>query len=100
MSQEAIKLAKDFAKDDSIAKVIAEIGTGKACFTQGNIDDLREALQKGGWDAAEAKAAQFAGVDAYTDLLGIIAIMRKHNLSPEAGAEVLKNIFQIKAGHW
>jgi len=93
-------LAKDFAKNDSISRVIEEIGTGKACFTQGNVDDLRNALLKNGWDAAEAKAAQFAGVDAYTDLLGIIAIMRKHNLSPEAGADVLKNIFQIKAGHW
>ncbi len=87
-------------KDDSVGKVIEEIGTGKACFTQGNIDDLRSALLKGGWDAAESKAAQFAGTDAYTDLLGIIVIMRKHKLSPEAGAEVLKNIFQIKAGHW
>lgn len=92
-------MAKDFAKDDSIAKVIDEIGTGKACFTQGNIDDLRNALLKGGWDAAEAKAAQFAGTDAYTDLLGIVSIMRKHKLSPEGGADVLKNIFQIKAGH-
>ncbi len=92
-------MAKDFAKDDSIGKVIEEIGTGKTCFTQGNIDDLRNALTKGGWDAAEAKAAQFAGTDGYTDLLGIIAIMRKHKLSPEAGDDLLKNIFQIKAGH-
>lgn len=79
--------------------MIDEIGKGKVCFTQGNIDDLRSALMKGGWDSAEAKAAQLAGTDAYTDLLGIIAAMRKHNLSPEAGAEVLKNIFQIRGGH-
>ena len=92
-------MAKDFAKDDSIAKVIDEIGKGKVCFTQGNIDDLRSALLKDGWDSAEAKAAQLAGTDGYTDLLGIIAAMRKHKLSPEAGAEVLKNIFQIRAGH-
>ena len=92
-------MAKDFVKDDSIGKVIEEIGTGKACFTQGNIEDLRNALKKGGWDAAEAKAAQFAGTDGYTDLLGIIATMRKHNLSPEAGDDVLKNVFQIRSGH-
>ena len=92
-------MGKDFVKDDSIAKVIEEIGTGRACYTQGNIDDLRNALLKGGWDAAEAKAAQFVGTDGYTDLLGIIAIMRKHKLSPEAGADVLQNIFKIKAGH-
>lgn len=93
-------MAKMIIKDDSVAKVIEEIGTGPACFTQGNIDDLREALRKGGYTAAEAKATQFTGDDAYTDLLRMIEIMRRHNLSPEAGDEVLKNIFQIKEGHW
>ncbi len=93
-------MSKDFAKDDSVGKVIEEIGTGKVCFTQNNINDLRDALKKGGWDAAEAKAAQFAGTDGYTDLLGIVATMRKHHLSAEAGDDVLKNIFQIREGHW
>ncbi len=93
-------MAKDFKKDDSVAKVIEEIGTGQACFTQNNVNDLRDALLKGGYTAAEAKAAQFMGTDSYTDLLRIMEIMQKHNLSPEAGAEVLNHIFQIKAGHW
>ncbi len=93
-------MAKDFAKDDSIGKVIDEIGTGKVCFTQNNINDLRDALKKGGWDAAEGKAAQYAGVDGYMDLLRIMQIMRQHNLSPEAADDVLKNIFQIREGHW
>lgn len=93
-------MAKDFKKDDSVAKVIEEIGTGQACFTQNNVNDLRDALLKGGYTAAEAKAAQFMGTDSYTDLLRIMEIMQKHNLSPEAGAEVLSHIFQIKAGHW
>ncbi len=93
-------MAKDIMKDDSVAKVIEEIGTGPACFTQGNVDELRNVLLKGGYTAAEAKAAQYAGTDAFTDLQRIMQIMHKHNLSPEAGAEVLKNIFQIKAGHW
>jgi hypothetical protein len=93
-------LEKKILKDDSVARVIEEIGTGPACFTQGNVDDLREALLKGGYTAAEAKAAQFAGTDAYTDLLRIVEIMHKHHLSPEAGAEILKNLFQIKEGHW
>jgi hypothetical protein len=70
-------LAKDLMKDDSVAKVIEEIGTGPACFTQGNIDDLREALLKDGYTAAEVKAAQFAGTDAYTDLLRVMQIMRR-----------------------
>jgi polyhydroxyalkanoate synthesis regulator phasin len=93
-------LAKDFEKDDSIAKVVEEIGTGQACFTQNNINDLVDAMMKGGYTAAEAKAAQFMGTDGYTDLLRVLEIMQKHKLSPEAAAEVLKNLFQIKAGHW
>ncbi len=100
MFGEAIQLAKKIIKDDSVARVIEEIGTGSACFTQGNVDDLREALLKGGYTAAEAKAAQYAGTDAYTDLLRIMEIMHRHNLSPEAGADILKNLFQIKAGHY
>ncbi len=93
-------MAKDFEKDDSIAKVVEEIGTGQACFTQNNINDLVDAMMKGGYTAAEAKAAQFMGTDGYTDLLRVLEIMQKHKLSPEAAAEVLKNLFQIKAGHW
>jgi hypothetical protein len=93
-------MAKEFMKDDSVAKVIDEIGTGPASFTKGNIDDLRETLLKGGYTAAEAKAAQLAGTDATTELMRVMKIMHKHNLSPEAGAEVLNNIFQIKDGHW
>jgi hypothetical protein len=43
-------------KDDSVAKVIEEIGTGPACFTQGNIDELIEALLKGGYTAGQGCA--------------------------------------------
>lgn len=93
-------MAKDFSKDDSVARVIDEIGTGKACFSQNNINDLRDALLKGGYTAAEAKAAQLSGTDGFTDLLRVLEIMQKHNLSPEAGAEVLNHLFQIKEGHW
>ena len=92
-------MAKEFVKDDSIAKVIEEIGTGNACFTQNNINDLKDAMLKGGYTAAEGKAAQFIGTDGYTDLLRVLEIMQKHKLSREAAAEVLNDLFQIKAGH-
>ena len=87
-------------RDDSIGKVIEEIGVGPACFTQNNIDDLRKALLSGGYTAAEAKAAQFIGTDGYTDLLRVLEIIQKHHLSPEAGADILQNLSQIRAGHW
>ncbi len=93
-------MAKDFVKDDNIAKVIEEIGTGQASFTQNNINDLRDAMLKGGYTAAETKAEQLVGTDGYSDLLRVLEIMEKHKISPEAAAEVLKNLFQIKAGHW
>jgi hypothetical protein len=93
-------MAKEFIKDDSVAKVIDEIGTGPVSFTKGNIDDLREALLKGGYSVAEVKASQLAGTDANLELMRVMEIMQKHNLSPDAGAEVLNNLFQIKDGHW
>lgn len=94
------KEMKTTKKDDSIGKVIEEIGTGPACFTQNNIDELKKALLSGGYTAAEAKAAQFIGTDGYTDLLRVLEIMQKHKLSQEAGADILQNLTQIKAGHW
>jgi hypothetical protein len=93
-------LVTDFVKDGSIAKVIEEIGTGQAYFTQNNINDLADAMLKGGYTAAEIKAEQLVGTDGYSDLMSALEIMEKHKISPEAAAEVLKNLFQIKAGHW
>lgn len=87
-------------KDGSIAKVVEEIGTGEASFTQNNINDLMDAMLKGGYTAAEIKTEQLVGTDGYSDLLRVLEIMEKHKISPEAAAEVLKNLFQIKAGHW
>ncbi len=93
-------MAKQTIRDDSIGKVIDDIGTGPACFTQNNLRDLRDALLKGGWTAAQAKAAQFVGTDGYTDLLRIMEIMQKHNLSVEAAADIIQNLPQIRAGHY
>ncbi len=93
-------MAKDFGKDDSVAKVIEEIGTGPVSFTKSNLDDVRNTLIKDGYTSAEAKAMQLAGTDANMELMRVMKIMQKHNLSQEAGAEVLKNLPQIKDGHW
>ncbi len=93
-------MAKQTIRDDSVGRVIDEIGTGPMCFTQNNLNDLREALLKGGWTAAQAKAAQFVGTDGYTDLLRIMEIMQKHHLSEEAAADILQNLPQIRTGHY
>ena len=50
-----MELAKQTIRDDSTGKVIDEIGAGPMCFTQNNLNDLRETILKGGWTAAQAK---------------------------------------------
>jgi|GEM_PF-1244519 len=97
-SLEAIVLV--VVRDDSIGRVIDEIGPGKACFTQNNLNDLKSELLKNGYPAAEGKAAQMIGTDGQVELLRALTIMQKHNLSPEAAADVLDNLAQIKAGHY
>lgn len=87
-------------RDDSIGKVVDEIGTGKFGFSQNIIGDLKKELLTKGYSAAEGKAAQMAGTDAQVELLRALTIMQKHNLSPEAAADVLDNLAQIKAGHY
>ena len=99
-SLEAMELVKQTIRDNSIGKVIDEIGTGPVCFTQNNLNDLRAAMLTGGWTAAQAKAAQFVGTDGYTDLLRIMGIMQKHRLSEEAAADILQNLPQIRVGHY
>jgi hypothetical protein len=87
----------DFVKDGSIAKVIEEIGIVQAPFTQNSINDIADAMLKGGYAATEFKAEQFLGTDGYSDLMRVLIIMEKRMVSPEAAAEVLMNLFQIKA---
>jgi hypothetical protein len=90
-------LITNFGKDDSIAKVIEEIGIVQAAFTQSSINDLAYAMLKGGYTAAEFKAEQFLGTDGYSDLMRVLIIMEKRMVHPEAAAEVLMKIFHIKA---
>jgi hypothetical protein len=87
-------------RDDSIGRVIDEIGPGNACFTQNNINDLKKELLKNGYSSAEGRAAQMMGTDSQVELLRVLTIMQKHNLSPEAAANVLDSLVQIKSGHF
>ena len=51
-------------------------------------------------DAAELYASQLAGTDENIELLRIIKIFRKNNLSEKAIAQVLDNIDVIESGKW
>ncbi|MFZ2536585.1 hypothetical protein [Methanothrix sp.] len=53
-----------------------------------------------GLDAAEIYAAQLTGTDQNTELMRVLKISRKNNLSPEAVAQLLDKLNVIETGKW
>jgi len=81
-------------------KAIKEIGTGKTCITAQVISEAKKTLSAKGYDAAEIYAAQLTGTDENTELMRVIKILRKYNLGPEAGAQILDKLGAIESGKW
>ena len=85
---------------ENMGKAIAEIGENKTCMTEPVIKGAKEALKKGGYEGAEAYAAQLGGTDDNTELLRVLLICKKYNLGTEAAVKVLDNLTKIESGKW
>ena len=85
---------------ENLGKAIAEIGKGRSCFTAKTIKDVKEALFKNGYEGAELYGAQLAEADEFTEMLRVLMICKKYNLSPETAAKVLDNLNRIESGKW
>jgi len=85
---------------ENMGKAIAEIGTGKTCITTAVIAETKKTLLAKGYDAAELYAAQLTATDENTELIRVIMTLRKYNLGPEAGAQVLDKLAAIESGKW
>ena len=85
---------------ENLGKAIAEIGTGRSCFTGQIIKEVKEALFKKGYEGAELYGAQLAEADEFTELLRVLMISKKYNLSPETALKVLDNLNRIESGKW
>jgi len=85
---------------ENLGKVIAEIGKGRTCFTVQTIKEVKEALFKKGYEGAELYGAQLAEADEFTELLRVLMICKKYDLSPETAVRVLDNLNRIESGKW
>ncbi|MCJ7444403.1 MAG: hypothetical protein MUO26_07735 [Methanotrichaceae archaeon] len=85
---------------ENMGKAIGEIGTGKTCITSSVISETKKILLSKGYDAAELYAAQLTGTDENTELIRVMMILRKYNLGPEAGAQILDKLSAIESGKW
>lgn len=85
---------------ENMGKAIGELGTGKTCITSQVISETKKILLSKGYDAAELYAAQLTATDENTELLRVIMTLRKYNLGPEAGAQVLDKLSSIESGKW
>ncbi len=81
-------------------KAVKEIGSGKTCVTAQVISETKKILLAKGYDAAELYAAQLTGTDENTELMRVINILRKYNLGPDAGVQILDKLGAIESGKW
>ena len=70
-----------------MVKAIADIGKGRSCFAAQTIKEVKEALFKEGYEGAELYGAQLAEGDEFTELLRVLMICRKYNLSSETAVK-------------
>jgi hypothetical protein len=85
---------------ENMGKAIEQIGPAKTCITKPIIQVTKKTMLEKGFDAAELYASQLTGTDENTELLRILKIFRKNNLSAEAAVQVLDKIEVIESGNW
>ena len=85
---------------ENMEGAIKAIGKVNTCMTASIIEGTRKALVDKGFDGAAAYAAQLTGTDDNTELLRILAILKRYSLGPEAAAEVLDNLDHMASGKW
>lgn len=85
---------------ENMGKAIEEIGVAKSCVTGDVLKEAKRIVREKGLDAAEIYAAQITGTDQNTELGRVFKISRKHNLTPEAIAQLLDSINVIESGKW
>ncbi len=84
----------------NLDKAIKDIGLANTCITAPVIAETKNALLKDGYEGAEAYVAQLIGTDENTELLRVLAICKKYDLSPVAAARILDNLNRIELGKW
>lgn len=85
---------------ENLDKTIKDIGQANTRITAPLIEETRNALLKNGYEVAEAYVAQRIGTDENTELLRVLAICKKYDLSPVAAARILDNLNRIELGKW
>lgn len=83
-----------------MSEAIKAIGQANAYVTTSTLQGTVRALLENGYEGAEAYAAQFIGTDQNTELLRVLIICKRYNLSPESAAIVLENFNMLESGKW
>ncbi len=85
---------------ENMGKAIEEIGPGKTCITGPILKEAKKIALEKGLAAVELYAAQLTGIDENTELMRVLKICQKYNLSPEAIAQVIDKLNIIESGKW
>ncbi len=80
-------------ESENIKKAIKTIGESKLPLNKALIKDVESALIKKGYDDAIVFAEQaYLSTDVNAEIVRVLVICRRYNLSPEAAAQVLDSL--------
>ncbi len=85
---------------ENLGGAIKAIGRIDTCMTASVIEGAKKSLIEKGFEGAAAYAAQLTGTDENTELLRILAVLKKHSLGPEASVKILDNLNRMASGKW
>ena len=91
-----LTIDKEFEK---IRKAIKEIGVSKAPLNKELVNEIRRVLVEKGYDEQWCiQSRAHLATDMNAEIVRILAICRRYELSPEAAAKILDDLRRIESG--
>jgi hypothetical protein len=86
--------------DEETAKVVKKIGATGIHFSDLTLQTVKNVILDDGYQGAMLHVAQHTASMERDELHRVLAICRRHKLSPEVAAYLIDNLDEIESGNW
>jgi hypothetical protein len=86
--------------DEETAKVVKKIGATGIHFSDLTLQTVKSVILDDGYQGAMLHVAQHTASMERDELHRVLAICRRHKLSPEVAAYLIDNLDEIESGNW
>jgi hypothetical protein len=86
--------------DEETAKVVKKIGATGIHFSDLTLQTVKSVILDDGYQGAMLHIAQHTASMERDELHRVLAICRRHKLSPEVAAYLIDNLDEIESGNW